>query len=506
VQQRGSEGDPARASTDELADTAIAPADLEAGDTEVFERSPDSEKAYRDPVAGTRIGRYHVSDVLGRGSMGVVVSAYDPRLDRRVAIKLVTWRANQDREELRARLLREARAMAKIRHPNVISVHEVGEHQGRIFLAMEQVEGGTLRQALETLQLERPGDWRAVVDLFVAAGRGLAAAHEAGIVHRDFKPENVLVDRDGRVLVGDFGLVGSHAEPSAPDAERLDRLTRDDVVMGTPAYMAPEQYTGSLLDGRADQFAFCVALYEALYGIRPFAGATPREYARAIMRGEIRAPPADRQIPGWLHALLVRGLAADAADRHPSMKALLAELGADPSWEWTFGRKTRAIALFAAGVLGLLIPSAILYLGAELSYSRFFVRNAALLAVFALIAWLGRKTFARTSTNRKLIALGLVGAGLSCVLAIGAHTVNLPVQLLGMFQLLLVASIMATASTTLDRRAWPCAAVYSAGFLIATTWPGTLPLVVLASHTILVATLLVIFLIPRDTARRASAN
>src|SRR6185503_16244889 len=209
-----------------------------------------------------KIGRFVVDGTLGKGGMGIVLAAHDPDLDRQVAIKLL--HADGGDSVGRARLMREAQAMARLRHPNVVTVHEAGTHDGRLYVAMEPVPGGTLRRWMD----EHP---RATADevlaVFTRAGRGLAAAHAAGLVHRDFKPENVLIDRDGRVLVTDFGLAGVFCErPAAtePSSPLHVELTVTGDVMGTPRYMSPEQHRGEATDARTDQFAYCASLYEAL--------------------------------------------------------------------------------------------------------------------------------------------------------------------------------------------------------------------------------------------------
>jgi len=229
------------------------------------------------PARGSTIGRFFVLGPLGAGGMGIVLSAYDPELNRKVAIKLV--------HPGRGDVVVEAQAMARLRHPNVIAVHEIGPG----FVVMEHVDGGTLRGWLD----ERERTWREILDMFVAAGDGLAAAHREGIVHRDFKPANVLVDEDGRARVADFGLVA--AQPRA----------------GTLVYMAPEQRRGDPSDARADQFAFCVSLWEALEGERPAAGATP---------------PRSRRAPRWIYRALARGLRVDPAERWPALADLLGAL------------------------------------------------------------------------------------------------------------------------------------------------------------------------------------
>ncbi|MCX4239887.1 serine/threonine-protein kinase [Paraliomyxa miuraensis] len=297
---------------------------------------------------GQTIARYVVLDRLGRGGMGVVYAAYDPKLDRRIAVKVLHGAHGDEAGRRRSqRLLREAQAMAQLSHPNVIAVHDVGTADGRVFLAMELVEGCTLKQWLR----QRPRSWSEVLEVFVAAGRGLQAAHAAGLVHRDFKPDNVLVGSDGRVRVTDFGIArpprtGSSAglsisalqealegtTSSGSDGRVLDMtLTRPGAVPGTPAYMSPEQFGRGSLDARGDQFSYCVALWEALYGESPFEGYTATERAMAVARGELRSPPSDRQVPPFVHAVLVRGLAVRPEQRYPTMAAVLADLERRPS-------------------------------------------------------------------------------------------------------------------------------------------------------------------------------
>ena len=223
-------------------------------------------------VRGAQVGRYVVLDLVGEGAMGQVYAAYDPVLDRKVAIKLL--HPLVEGAEAQERLLREAKSLARVAHPNLVGVHDAGAFRDSVFIAMEFVEGQTLRAWLQP----RTRNQREVLDAFLQAGRGLAAAHAAGLVHRDFKPENVLVGRDGRVRVSDFGLARDVAEPSrpaelAPDAALLETpklQTATGALVGTPAYMAPEQLAGRRADARADQFSFAVALYEGLSGQRPF--------------------------------------------------------------------------------------------------------------------------------------------------------------------------------------------------------------------------------------------
>ena len=282
---------------------------------------------------GATIGRYLILERLGSGGMGVVFLAYDPELDRKLALKLLHTGPAAHAEVGRVRLLREAQAMAKLTHPNVVAVHDVGTFAGQVFVAMDFVRGQTLGGWLAARKLP----WREVVRLFLQAGAGLAAAHAVGLVHRDFKPDNVLVGDDGRVCVTDFGLARVATEVTADEPQtpggRADSalhvaLTQAGAVMGTPAYMAPEQYHGDLADARTDQFAFCIALWEALHGERPFAGDTLLELAEAVTQGALRSP-GRAAVPSWLRRALRRGLAVDPAARWPTMTALLAELARD---------------------------------------------------------------------------------------------------------------------------------------------------------------------------------
>jgi eukaryotic-like serine/threonine-protein kinase len=290
-------------------------------------------------VPGGRIGRFLPFDTLGMGSMGVVLAAYDPELDRRVALKLLRhgWaEGGTEGERRRGRLLREAQAMARLAHPNVVTVFDVGTVGDQVYVAMEFVNGETLRDWVK----REPRTWRQIVEVFLAAGRGLAAAHAAGLVHRDFKPDNVLVGQDGRVRVGDFGLASSSSDP-LEDAEPgrrepiraaalLRGLTIEGSVVGTPAYMAPEQHEGGAVGPQADQFAFCASLYEALYDERPFRADSYLGLVEEVKLGRVREPGRGGKVPAWLRAVVVRGLSPVPGQRHPDMEALLKALAYDP--------------------------------------------------------------------------------------------------------------------------------------------------------------------------------
>ncbi|HEY0097284.1 MAG TPA: serine/threonine-protein kinase, partial [Archangium sp.] len=264
--------------TDERRTVALGTGDAQAQQPRT--QAPEAPALGR----GTPLDRYVVLDPLGEGGMGMVYAAYDSVLDRKVALKLLPpGDADAGPEATsgsgRARLLREAQAMARLSHPNVVAVYDVHQHEAQVFMAMELVDGQTLLQ----WEREQPRGWRELLTAFLAAGRGLAAAHAAGLVHRDFKPTNVLVGKDGRVRVTDFGLARPHNAPAelgadtpAPDTGPVKghsllelNLTQRGAVRGTPAYMAPEQFRGATADVRSDQFSFAVSLWEALHGERP---------------------------------------------------------------------------------------------------------------------------------------------------------------------------------------------------------------------------------------------
>jgi tetratricopeptide (TPR) repeat protein/predicted Ser/Thr protein kinase len=322
---------------------------------------------------GTTLGRYVVLERIGTGGMGVVYAAYDPQLDRRVALKLLHSREETDGGTGgRTRILREAQAMARLSHPNVVAVHDVGVVDGRLFIAMELIDGVTLRAWIDA-DARR---WPEVLDVLEPAARGLAAAHAVGLVHRDFKPDNVMIEANGRVRVMDFGLArstgeistqsvsgesparhrdvqqASHSLRSGADGAEgaalsaVDRLTRTGALVGTPAYMAPELLAAGAADARSDQYAFCVALWRALYGTRPFGGDSVAALYAAASQGRLRVPPRSARVPRWLAAVVRRGLQPEPADRFASMDALLLALHR--------GRRRRGrIALASAGALAV---------------------------------------------------------------------------------------------------------------------------------------------------------
>ena len=311
----------------------------------------------RDELApGVAIGHFVIERKVGAGGMGEVYAAHDPRLDRRVAIKVL--RPTSRAADAATRLVREAQALAKLAHPNVVAVYEVGEADGRVFLAMQFVEGETLG---EHLARARPR-WDEVLRLYVAAGRGLAAAHAAGLIHRDVKPGNVLIDRHGHVAVTDFGVARAAADGDGDGAARADvstggsalstDVTVAGAVIGTPAYMAPEQHAGRRATAASDQFGFCVAVWQGLFGVHPFVPrdhgdvTSPFEYMALIGEGALTPPPSGHKVPRRIVRALERGLAREPAQRWPTIAALLAEL--EPRAPY----RAVVIALAAVATLG----------------------------------------------------------------------------------------------------------------------------------------------------------
>ncbi len=356
---------PLQPSTAAATPEPLTPAQLERGETLPAE-PPGPQPSSPALRLGTRVGRYLLEDVLGRGGMGVVYAAHDPELDRRIAIKLVRTRT-VDGSAGRARLVREAQAMARLAHPNVIAVFDVGTVGDDVFIAMELSTGGTLRAH------QRDRGWDEIVRAYVQAGRGLAAAHAAGLVHRDFKPDNVLVGADGRLRVTDFGLVRAADAPSGASAAVVaeavrpssssssgasavsavasssssasSSLTEVGSVMGTPTYMAPEQMVAGELGPAADQFAFAVALWQALHGASPFVAEELAARRDEILAGTRRAPT-NRAVPARIQRALERALAGEPSARWPSLTALLDELDAARA-----PRRARLLVPIAAGTV-----------------------------------------------------------------------------------------------------------------------------------------------------------
>jgi len=314
-------------------------------------------------VRGADVGRYVILGLVGRGGMGEVYAAYDPRLDRKIALKLLHERPGRGMrgQAAQERLLREAQSIARLTHPNVVVVHDAGAiddetHGVRVYLAMEFIEGQTLAAWLAA----EPRSWRAICDVFAAAGEGLSAAHAAGLVHRDFKPQNVMVGKDGAVRVTDFGLASDTSEVPTGDTTVLDLArsskpvtadtvarTGTGVLLGTPLYMAPEQFLARPTDARTDQFSFCVALYEALYGRRPFPSDSLQTLVGAVASGRVQQPPQKTRVPAFVRKIVMRGLQPLPVSRYSSMRELIEALRADPT------RRRRTLALSAALALAV---------------------------------------------------------------------------------------------------------------------------------------------------------
>ncbi|MBL9103275.1 MAG: serine/threonine protein kinase [Myxococcales bacterium] len=348
--------------------------------------------------ASVQLGHYHLLRPIGAGGFGTIYAAHDPRLERTVAVKLLhRERAARDADAL----LREARAMARLSHPHVVTVHDIGTYnlpgheQSGLFVVMELIDGESLQQWLAA----EPRTWPAILEVFLAAGRGLAAAHGIGLVHRDFKPSNVLRGRDGSVRVADFGLAGAHDELRSALGE-AGRVT------GTPAYMAPELFAGAAPAGpSADQFAFCVALFEALYARQPFPVTSLGERLAAIAAGAVTPVPEDSPVPTWLRDALLRGLAAEPGRRFPGLPELLRAL--DPAAAHTVGdvAAIRArIHLLEPGVVRyheVPVPSAftVAVMRAELS------RLTAGLDAYALVVDLGEANMPGPEVRQELLRM-----------------------------------------------------------------------------------------------------
>jgi serine/threonine protein kinase len=304
-----------------------------------LENSAGEALAEHDESSSTedRIGRYRLIDKLGAGGMGVVYLAEDPELGRRIALKVVRppWRGTAQ-----ADLVAEAQSMARLQHPNVVTVYDVGLDRGRVFVAMELVNGTTLRRWLAA---ERRG-WREIVTTFIGAARGLAAAHRAGLVHRDFKPENVLIDRHGVARLCDFGLARPATEHGKRSYAGASTAPERRTVAGTPLYMAPEQHDGVPVTEAADQFAFATTLWGAVFGNLPFQGTDVAELAVAKRLGRIAAPPRSKA-PRWLVQVLQRALSPVPSARFVSLAALERALVRG------LGRRRRAVVTSAALVL-----------------------------------------------------------------------------------------------------------------------------------------------------------
>lgn len=382
-----------------------------------------------------RLGRFRVLDKLGEGGMSVVYVGLDEQLHRRVALKLL-----RHGSATRDWLLREGQALGRLSHPNVVAVHEIGEHEGRVFLAMELVPGPTLSRWLAA----EPRSFADIIRVFLQAGRGLSAAHEAGLMHRDFKPDNVLVGEDGRARVVDFGIAAlteaienqpASIAPDAPAAVHAiaSTLTNRGAILGTPAFMAPEQLSGEGATAKSDQWAFCAALYCAAYGVPPFPIDDVGRLVRSVLRDPPRPPPRVAGVPGWLGPILLRGLTKQPSDRFASMRELIEaierHLPRDRELDPAPVARQRAllsgvlVLVSAMGGAAMLTDAGMQWLTGRSGLLGVGVGMLALMVV--VVAILSRK-LRRTRYGRRLAGVFLVGGVALCGHRLAAVRLEIP--------------------------------------------------------------------------------
>lgn len=340
-----------------------------SGATPSPDETSDPGDGYDALPRGTTLGKYSILGRIHETDAEVLYAAFDADSQRKIAIKLLRVAVtddDQDEQQALVRIARETQRIAKLDHPCIVRVYEVGLYRNRVFVAMEFIDGIDLRHWMEAR--DDPFPWPEVLRVFHEAGRGLSTAHQSGVVHRDFKPANVILGKSGRICVLNFGLareaLGGKDDNdiselrSSLSGEMLDAdddsaaASHAGTVFGTPAYIAPEQHVSNIVDHRSDQFSFCVALYEALYGERPFSGTRPIALALAAVNHKIRPAPTASDVPGWLRAVVLKGLSPSPEDRYPSMEALLRDLASDPRASrrrWVIG----GVAVLAVIAVGL---------------------------------------------------------------------------------------------------------------------------------------------------------
>jgi serine/threonine protein kinase len=458
---------------------------------------------------GARIGRFAVLRELGAGGMGVVYAAYDEELDRKIALKLLRpGRDNSARNQ--TRMQREARAMATLSHPNVVQVYEVGRFEDQLFLAMEFVQGKTLAVWLK----DQPRTWQQKLDVLVQAGQGLHAAHEAGVVHGDFKPDNILIDPADKARVLDFGLSrrvdpadSAARNPRIPDEAGVSLITTPNQsprpreleeparssarIAGTPAYMAPEQHRQHPADQRSDQFAFCVTLHLALYGRHPFAGDSLLALVLNVCEGKLHPPDPGHDIPAGVYAAIARGLSVEPEQRWPTMADLLVALergsgrAHDPEFDLSVARRQRivlsgAIAVSAIGVTVMFVltsPSEDHLPTAGMSVAAAVVVNAVLLTL--LFAF--RRALLKNTINRRVMAWLVVSSLSILIHRLAALGIDISVTATLVNDLLILSVVAIMAAVTVERWiAWAGLLMFAACLTI-TLAPAAAPFVLVAA-------------------------
>ena len=468
-------------SSDAIADTIAAPLKpASVIEMAVTMAAPPVQAAARHEGA-TAIGRFLLLRKLGEGGMGEVFSGYDEQLDRKVAIKLL--HAAYAPEETQKRMLREAQALARLSHPNVVAIHEVGQLDDNVFVVMEHIDGMTLRQ----WQDESPRSVSEILDAYAQAGRGLVAVHAAGMVHRDFKPHNAMIDREKRVRILDFGLAHARGAVASDDAGKprvsnalASQLTAEGAISGTPAYMSPEQFAGDVIDARSDQFSFCVALYEALYNKLPVAEGASSMIFPGLAPQDIKPPQRD-DIPARVRELLVRGLSWERDARFPDMDALLEQLEAMPEDGRSKNSRQRIyFGVLLLSVLGawLLAPNE--YFQDATIFSSMLVPSLTLTFVAGAGAIIFRRTLLDNSFHRQRIVLVIVMGLLfdaSRVVGITHHEAMAVVALRDMF--ILCTGILGTMIMLVPRvtASWVTAGIATLGITAIAIFPQYLEVV-----------------------------
>ncbi|HNN94341.1 MAG TPA: serine/threonine-protein kinase [Pseudomonadota bacterium] len=439
---------------------------------------PSSDPGQLRGAMQPHMGRYALLRKLGEGAMGVVYAAYDEELDRRVALKLI-HPSLQDDSQTRARILREAQALARVSAPNVVTIYQTGEVDGQIFIAMEFVNGTTLSK----WQSEEGRTWLDILRMYLDAGQGLLAAHLAGLIHRDFKPDNVLIGKDGRARVADFGLARMDSKAGAntlasgrmPTVGRPGHeqpinanMTQAGTLLGTPLYMSPEQHLGEATDARSDQFSFCVALYEALYNQLPFAGNTVEALAFNTISGRIQNRPSGSRVPMVVHQAILRGLATNPTARFPSMRELLVALSYDPTVDRTAGPRVRrrvtsnmiAFMLIAAAGPTLLHRAGLSEYNAALSIA------AAYFAVFVFMAIRFRRAI-KNAFHRGFLVYGTVfGAQVLAIQLVGYY-LGLSLSQIATLDLVALSAMTCVAAALVLPRMWTMALLGGLATMVA---------------------------------------